>query len=108
MRTPPTDLPLDVPCPTFEWTGAVFVFTGKFAFGTRADCQRQVSKLGAFCEDNLTKRTTYLVIGTFGSRDWVHTSFGRKIQKAVQFRAGSKLPMIVGEDQWAISLPPDA
>jgi hypothetical protein len=103
-----TDLPFDVPYPPFQWAGSVFVFTGKFAFGTRADCQRQVSRLGAFCEDNLTKRTTYLVIGTFGSRDWVHTSFGRKIQKAVDFRASGTRPLIVGEDHWAISLPPPA
>ncbi len=52
----------------------------------------------------MTQRTNYLIIGTFGSRDWVHTSFGRKIEKAVQYRiAGCRLA-IVGEDHWAASL----
>ena len=77
----------------------MFVFTGKFAYGPRADCQREVLRLGALCEDNVTKRTTYLVIGTFGSRDWVHTSFGRKILKAVEYRqAGSGVAIIAEED----------
>lgn len=100
-----TELPLDVPAPTFEWPGAVFVFTGKFAFGTRADCQKQVTRLGALCEDSVTKRTNYLVIGTFGSRDWVHTSFGRKIQKAVDYRTAGHPLMIAAEDHWVTSLP---
>jgi hypothetical protein len=31
-----TELPIDTPPPDFAWTGSVFVFTGKFAFGTRS------------------------------------------------------------------------
>jgi NAD-dependent DNA ligase len=95
-----TDLPLDAPPPTFAWEGAIVVFTGKFAFGTRADCQRAVAKLGAECQSSITQRTKYLVIGTFGSRDWVHTSFGRKIEKAVEYRSAGGMPHIVGEDHW--------
>lgn len=100
-----TELPVDVPCPAFEWSGSVFVFTGKFAFGTRADCQREVARLGAFCDDTITKRTNYLIIGTFGSRDWVHTSFGRKIQKAVDYRSQGQRLSIVAEDHWSAALP---
>lgn len=51
-----TTLPLDVPPPVFTWTGAIFVFTGKFAFGTRADCERQVEALGASFDRTITKR----------------------------------------------------
>lgn len=95
-----TELPLDVPPPAFKWVGSTFVFTGKFAFGTRAECQRQVSRLGAVCNADITRSTDYLVIGTFGSRDWVHTSFGRKIEKAVQYREVDRRLSIVGEDYW--------
>jgi NAD-dependent DNA ligase len=100
-----TVLPLDDPTPDLTWTGSVFVFTGKFAFGPRADCERQVIKLGAACERTITHRTRYLVIGTFGSRDWVHTSFGRKIEKAVQYRDDGHSLAIIAEDHWASSLP---
>jgi NAD-dependent DNA ligase len=95
-----TQLPFDVPPPEFCWQGSVFVFTGKFAFGTRADCQRRVASLGATCSPNITRDTNYLIIGTFGSRDWVHTSFGRKIQKAVEYRKSGIPLSIVAEDHW--------
>lgn len=96
-----TELPLDRPAPELAWCGSVFVFTGKFAFGTRAECQRKVVALGGLCEADVTRRTTYLVIGTFGSRDWVHSSFGRKIETAVSYKSGTGLPYIVGENHWA-------
>ncbi len=95
-----TTLPLDAPPPVFRWPGSTFVFTGKFAFGTRADCERYVTKLGGVCNSDVTLRTNYLIIGTFGSRDWVHTSFGRKIEKAVEYRAEGHGLAIVGEDYW--------
>jgi NAD-dependent DNA ligase len=100
----PTELPLDQPPPVCVWRDAVVVFTGKFAYGTRADCQRAAKDHGAICEADVTKRTHYLVIGTFGSRDWVHTSFGRKIQKAVEYREMGGAPQILGEDHWVESI----
>lgn len=99
-----TELPLDVPPPIVKWVGSNFVFTGKFAFGTRSDCQRQVTKRGGLCNSDVTLSTDYLVIGTFGSRDWVHTSFGRKIEKAVHYREAERRLSIVGEDHWVCCL----
>jgi hypothetical protein len=96
-----TDLPVDQPPPPLIWAGSVFVFTGKFAFGPRSVCERQVARLGGVCERTVTKRTSYLVIGTFGSRDWVQTSFGRKIEKAVAYREAGRQIAIVSEDYWA-------
>ena len=82
----------------------MFVLTGRFAFGPRRDCERQVLNRGGECDPNITKRTNYVVIGTFGSRDWAHTSFGRKIEKAVAYRQ-SGLPLsLLCEDHWARSL----
>lgn len=99
-----TDLPLDAPPPDLRWTGCLFVFTGKFAFGTRSDCQRHTETKGGSCQKDVTRDTTYLVIGTFGSRDWVHTSFGRKIEKAVSYRDSGAPLAIVAEDHWAAAL----
>jgi len=99
-----TELPFDIPAPSLSWNGSIFVFTGKFAYGTRNDCQHEAVRRGAVCEDGITRRTNYLVIGTFGSRDWAHTSFGRKIEKAVSYRRDGAPLAIVGEDHWATSL----
>jgi hypothetical protein len=101
----PTELPLDRPPPRIDWPASVFVFTGKFAFGPRKDCERQVHRLGGDCDPSITQRTNYLIIGTFGSRDWVHTSFGRKIEKAVSYRRSGMRLAIIAEDHWAGSLP---
>jgi hypothetical protein len=95
-----TGLPLDEPAPDLVWVGSLYVFTGKFAFGTRSDCERATEKLGAGVGDTITKRTSHLVIGTFGSRDWVHSSFGRKIQKAAKYRSEGLPIAIVCEDHW--------
>lgn len=97
----PTELPLDVPPPSLSWAREVYVFTGKFAYGTRAHCEQEVHQRGGICESSVTKRTGFLVLGTFGSRDWKQTSYGRKIERAVALRE-SGLPLrIVGEDHWA-------
>jgi hypothetical protein len=97
-------LPLDQPPPAIEWVDKVYVFTGKFAYGTRRDCEREVEKRNGACESNVTKRTSYLVIGTFGSSDWLHTAFGRKIEKAISYRDDGVPLRIVGEDHWAGAL----
>jgi NAD-dependent DNA ligase len=96
-----TALPLDVPPPAIVWAGSVFVFTGKFAFGTRTACEMKVEERGGICEDNITQRTRYLVLGTFGSRDWVQTSFGRKIEAAVKLKDRGFPLAIVNEEHWA-------
>lgn len=100
-----TSLPLTQPPPELRFPGWTYVLTGRFAFGPRAACERAMEELGAICESTVTRRTRVLVIGTFGSRDWVHTSFGRKIEKAVAYRERGLPIAIVSEDHWAAALP---
>ncbi len=87
------------------WPGRVFVCSGQMAFGPRRECERHVALFGGICEATITRRTNYLVLGTFASRDWAHTSFGRKIQKAVEYRDAGHQLAIIGEDHWAAHLP---
>ncbi len=101
-----SSLPLDDPPPTIAWPNEVYVFTGKFAYATRHVCECEVLNRGGSCDDNVTRRTTYLVLGTFGSRDWRQTSYGRKIERAIELRASGIPLRIVGEDHWAASLTP--
>jgi hypothetical protein len=98
-------LPLDHPPPLCCYgPDEVYVFTGRFAYGTRADCEREVCERSSTCEPNITRRTSFLVIGTFGSEDWAHSSYGRKIQRAVELRDSGFALRIVGEDHWAGTL----
>lgn len=100
-----TALPLDKPAPLMCYgPDEVYVFTGRFAYAPRRECQKEVIERAGVCEDNVTRRTSFLVIGTFGSRDWATSSFGRKIQRAVELRQSGFPIRIVGEDHWASNL----
>ncbi len=103
--TASTTLPIDTPPPELVFPGHTFVFTGKFAFGPRRVCEGAVTTLGARAGSSITRDTHYLVIGTFGSRDWIHTSHGRKIEQAVTLRSAGGAIAILSEDHWAAALP---
>ncbi len=100
-RNPSTELPLTDPAPEVIFKGKSFVFTGKFYFGTRINCQLSVHERGGECTESVTKNTDYLVIGTLGSRDWLHTNYGRKIEAAAELaRKGSPIAL-VSEQHWS-------
>lgn len=100
----PTMLPLSDPPPALTFTGQVYVFTGLFAFGPRKACEEAVMEAGGRPERDVTMRTNVVVIGTLASRDWYHTSYGRKIEKAVEYRDRGLPIVIVSEDHWAEAL----
>lgn len=97
-----TSLPLCNPQPhPFFFDGKQFVVTGKFAYGARSAVFEAIEARGGIPTDAAPVRTTdYLVIGVFASRDWVNTSHGRKIEKAVQLRDKGTGIRIVSEAHW--------
>ena len=95
----PTDLPLTSPAPDVIFDQNEFVFTGKFLYGGRKACQKQVEMRGGRCSETVRLQTSYLVIGTLMSRDWKFSSFGNKIIKAVDY--SNRCPLaIVSEKHW--------
>lgn len=99
-----TRLPLDDPPPAIVFSGNQFVFTGKSLFGTRAQCQAAVCERGGLFADSITRDLRYLVIGELGSRDWIQSTHGRKIEKAVKLRESGCQLSIIGEETWARAL----
>ena len=97
-----TTLPLCVPQPhPLVFANQQFVVTGKFAYGARTAVFEAISALGGLPTDSApTKTTNYVVIGVFASRDWINTSHGRKIEKAVQLRNKGTGLNIVSEEHW--------
>lgn len=71
---------------TVDFRNTMVCFTGEFLYGTRAACERLVLKAGAMCADGVSKKVDILIIGTRVSPDWVQTSYGRKIQRAVELQ----------------------
>jgi len=92
----------DDPTPLIVFPERSFAFTGRFFYGKRSDCQAAMETRGAVCHDGPSKRTDYLVVGELGSRDWVHSTHGAKLQKAIGYRAKYGLAIVPEE---AGSLP---
>jgi NAD-dependent DNA ligase len=96
-----TCLPIDNPEPEIDFNGKLFCFTGKFVYGTRAQCQKAVELRGGQCIKSPNKDLNYLIIGSIGSREWIHSTHGRKIEEAVKYRDELQLPIaIVSEYHW--------
>jgi NAD-dependent DNA ligase len=98
--TQATDLPLTKPVPEVIFDQNGFVFTGRFYYGTRRECEKEVALRGGYCKDDITLQVQYLVLGSLGSRDWKFSAFGRKIEKAVQYASRGDLA-IISEEHWA-------
>jgi len=95
-----TLLPLTKPEPTIEFTGKTFCLTGKFVFGSTKDCEDTISEIGGSLVSQPTQNTDYLVIGEFCSPDWIHTTFGRSIERAIELESQGNDIKIISERQW--------
>ncbi len=93
-------LPLCVPPPDIVFKKRMFCFTGNFLYGTRNRCEREIEQRGGLAQKQPAQNTNYLIIGHLGSTDWMHTSFGRKIESAVKFRDSGVPISIISEEHW--------
>ena len=80
--------------------------TGDFIFGTRAACEKISTSIGALPVGNVTKKVTYLIIGTNVSPNWAHTSYGRKIEQAMSMREKGHPIRIISERRWHTAMQP--
>jgi NAD-dependent DNA ligase len=101
-----TGLPISDPLPDVMISGKTLCLTGKFVLGSREKCRAEIEKRGGQFVETITVELDYLVIGVIGSRDWIHSSFGRKIEKAVEYRAKGHPLGIVAEEHFVKALVP--
>ncbi len=95
----PIQRPFNKPQPDISFDKAHFCFTGTFAFGTRKHCADAVVARGATA-GSLKVKTNYLVIGIYATESWIHSFYGRKIEKAMEMRDESLPVGIIGEHNW--------
>lgn len=74
------------PEPEIRFANRDFVVTGRFACGERFKVESLIAAEGGYVKKALTRDTSYLLVGGVGSRDWKHSSFGRKIERAIHMR----------------------
>lgn len=78
--------------------------TGEFLYGTRAKCEQLTVSAGGTPTGTVTKKVSYLVVGTNVSPSWAHSSFGRKIEQAIALQQAGHHIAIVSEQRWLNSL----
>lgn len=54
--------------------------------------------------DGITSKLEYLVVGSLIEPSWAHTSYGRKIEKAIDYIAKGHGISIISEHQWVEAL----
>ncbi|GLR13284.1 hypothetical protein GCM10007907_20740 [Chitinimonas prasina] len=84
--------------------GYTFCLTGRFLFGNRADCERAVLSRGGFIADSVTTKLDYLVVGSMVEPTWANTTYGRKIEKALDYNDKGHGIAIVPEKDWHAAL----
>ncbi len=95
-----TSLPLTTPDPEIDFEGRIFCLTGKFVTGTRKQCESLILARNGSLKSSPTRDTSFLVIGLVGSSDWIHSTHGRKIEKAVALQERGTGLAIVSEEHW--------
>ena len=65
-------LPLDPEPRAVVIPGKTFVFTGTGVFGTRAAMHEATEQAGGIVVKNVTKKTDYVVLGTYMTPAWMH------------------------------------
>lgn len=97
-------LPLDKPMPVVVFKEQVFCFTGAMATMIRRKAMEAVEQKGGNVTNKISKKVDYLVLGCMGSRDWLHSTHGLKIEKAVKMREQGIPIKIISEEHWFVSL----
>lgn len=95
-----TSLPIDQPAPRINFEDSVFLCSGTFVFGKRKDCDTAIKNKGGKIAQSVNKSLNYLVLGTYVSESWAHESYGRKIEKAMAYKAGGQNLSIISEAHW--------
>lgn len=93
-----TQLPIN-DAVTINLPDSIVCLTGEFLYGTRAACERLILTTGAMCTDSVSKKVDILAVGHKVSPNWAHTSYGRKIQRAIELQEDGHPIEIISEQR---------
>jgi NAD-dependent DNA ligase len=86
------------------FAGFAFCLTGDFVYAPREACEGEIIKRGGLVKSGVSKKVRYVVVGSLGSPEWKHGSYGTKIEKAMQLKQAGAQLAVVKEDVWAAAL----
>lgn len=83
-----------------EFQGKAFCFTGPARTGPRRKLEKIVKSLEGIPYKTVIKNLDYLVIGAQSSPVWVYSTYGRKIEKLIEWRDKGQEMTILHEDDF--------
>ncbi len=87
--------------PVIEFENHNFCFTGESVRASRAEIAEIIRNAGGQFQNNVLKNTNYLIVGAKGNECWAFASYGRKVEKALQYRKkGQGIQIIHEKDFW--------
>ena len=81
-----------------------FCFTGKSKYASREELAQLVEDCHGSFRNNISSRTNYLIVGLDGSEHWTYSTYGRKIEKAIDLNKTGKgnIQIIQEETFWKV------
>lgn len=80
-----------------------FCFTGKSSKCSRSEFEQVIAENDGIFNNNITKKTNYLLVGDDGNPCWAFNCYGRKVEKAIELRKqGSGIIIVHENDFWKL------
>lgn len=90
-------------CQEIDFEESMFCFTGESERAKRSEIAAIIESHGGKFNNNVTKKTRYLIVGNKGNPCWAFACYGRKIESAVNLRkSGQQLTIVNEVDFWDI------
>lgn len=80
------------------WRERRFCFTGALRLCTREQAHGYIARVRGIPEDGVTRKTDYLVVGDLGAGSWIHSRYGRKIERVIQDRNAGKCSTLIVDE----------
>lgn len=86
--------------PEIYFENKKFCFTGESSRTTRTELSKLVFELNGVFSSNVTRDTSYLIVGNSGNDCWAFSCYGRKVEQAVKLRKEGIPVTIVNENDF--------
>lgn len=83
--------------PEVIFEGKTFCVTGVLNRGNRQQLKADIESFGGIPVDSVSKKTDYLIVGDNGNPAWAFACYGRKVEKALNFRKEGHTIMLIHE-----------
>lgn len=88
-------------CPDITFDDKIFCLTGESQIATRTEINHLIEALGGKVIANIREDLDYLIVCAAGNHCWAFSCYGRKVEKAVDYRKkGARIVIAHENDLW--------